>query len=111
MLPKKLLKNGAAQLDAWERRFKIGTHIGSRFLISDRISLSFRQSLFWDVDPKTIDSKKHASYIIERILDLGNDKEIRWMNRQYSPAMIGRVVKKSRVLHAKSKKLWSLIYR
>ncbi|MEK7452101.1 MAG: hypothetical protein AAB664_02085 [Patescibacteria group bacterium] len=71
----------------------------------------FRQSLFWDVDPKSINPKKHAQYIIERILDLGNDREIRWMNRQYSKTMIGKVVKKSRVLHKKSKNLWSLVYR
>ena len=73
--------------------------------------MTFRQALFWEVDPKSIDPKKHATYIIERILDLGNDKEIRWMNREYSPAMIGKVVKKSRVLHAKSKALWKLVYR
>lgn len=73
--------------------------------------MTFRQSLFWDVDPKSIDTKKHASYIIERILDLGNDREVRWLNKNYSPALIGRVVKKSRTLHAKSKKLWLLMYR
>ncbi|MBI4994134.1 hypothetical protein HZC21_00610 [Candidatus Peregrinibacteria bacterium] len=36
--------------------------------------ITFRQSLFWDIDPKTIDLKKHKRYIIERILDFGNDK-------------------------------------
>lgn len=36
--------------------------------------MRFRQSLFWDVDPKTIDPKKHAQYIIERILDFGYDR-------------------------------------
>ena len=35
--------------------------------------MRFRRSLFWDVDPKTIDEKRHATYIIERILDFGND--------------------------------------
>jgi hypothetical protein len=39
--------------------------------------MKFRQTLFWDVNPKNIDTKKHSQYIIERILDLGNDKEVK----------------------------------
>lgn len=35
----------------------------------------FRQALFWDVDPKTIDPEKHAVYIIERVLDFGNKND------------------------------------
>ncbi|HLC69654.1 MAG TPA: hypothetical protein VJH75_01255 [Patescibacteria group bacterium] len=46
--------------------------------------MRFRQTLFWDVDPKTIDEKKHARYIIERVLDFGNDKEVRWVYHNYS---------------------------
>lgn len=71
--------------------------------------ISFRQSLFWDVDPKKIHPKKHAVYIIERILDFGHDDEVRWMWHYYSHSLIRKVVKKSRVLHEKSKALWSLL--
>ena len=45
--------------------------------------IPFRQSLFWDVDPKTIDPEKHAVYIIERMLDFGRDDEVRWMWKYY----------------------------
>ena len=72
--------------------------------------MRFRQTLFWDVDPKTIDSKKNAEYIIERILDFGTDAEIKWMRRHYNYSLIAKVVRHSRVLHNKSKALWSLIY-
>lgn len=72
--------------------------------------IPFRQTLFWDVDPKTIDPKKNARYVIERILDFGNDEEVRWMAQYYSRRMIRSVVEKSRVLHDKSKSLWALIY-
>ncbi len=72
--------------------------------------ISFRQSLFWDVNPATIDPKKHAVYIIERILDFGNEKEVRWMMHHYPKKLIAKVVKTSRVLHNKSLSLWSLIY-
>ncbi len=61
--------------------------------------MRFRRSLFWDVDPKTIDEKRHATYIIERILDFGNDDEVRWMWQTYSRRKIRSVAEKSRVLH------------
>ena len=71
-----------------------------------------RQTLFWDVDPKTIHPQKHARYIIERILDFGNDKEVRWMAHHYPPERIKRVLNEPRSpIHDKSKALWSLIFR
>lgn len=68
-----------------------------------------RQTLFWDVDPKTIKPKKHARYIIERILDFGNDDEVRWMCHYYPRELIKDVVQKSRCLHAQTRSLWTLL--
>ena len=69
--------------------------------------MKFRPSLFWDVDPKTINPKKHAKYIIERVLDFGDDKEVTWMWKNYSSRLIKSVVDKSRVLMPKTKNLWT----
>lgn len=68
-----------------------------------------RPTLFWDVDPKTIDPKKHATYIIERIMDFGNDAEVRWMWHFYPKQKLRTVVNNSRIIHPKSKVLWSLL--
>jgi len=65
--------------------------------------MKFRQVLFWDVDPRNIDVKKHAKYIIERILDFGRDKEVRWMYNFYDRALLKSVVAKSRALTPKTK--------
>lgn len=74
--------------------------------------IPFRQSLFWDVDPKTIDPKKNARYVIERILDLGNSEEIRWMWHYYPRNTIRKILLLPRVqLHEKSKALWSLMLK
>ena len=70
--------------------------------------MKFRPSLFWDVDPKTINPKKHAKYIIERVLDFGDDKEVTWMWKNYSSRLIKSVVDKSRVLMPKTKNLWTI---
>jgi hypothetical protein len=80
---------------------------------SKKITLPrFRRSLFWDVDPKDIDPKKHARYIIERILEYGDDREVRWLAHHYSSAMIADAMRKSRgVLSPKSKTLWQSVFR
>ena len=71
-----------------------------------------RRSLFWDVDSQTVDPKKHARYIIARILEFGRDEELRWLLRYYPSSLIKDVVRRSRgVLHEKTKALWSLVYR
>lgn len=71
--------------------------------------MKFRQALFWDVNPKNIDEKKNAQYIIERILDFGNDKEVRWMWKTYSKRTLKRIVEKSRCLMPETKKLWTML--
>lgn len=72
-------------------------------------NIRFRQSLFWDVDPKTIDPKKHARYIIERVLDFGTPEEIRWLWNYYNHRFIYGVIRSSKVLHTKSRIFWELI--
>lgn len=71
--------------------------------------MKFRPSLFWDVDPKTIDSHKHARYIIERILDFGTDAEVRWVWKYYDKKTLRDVVKKSRVLHPQTRIFWQAL--
>ncbi|OGZ94042.1 MAG: hypothetical protein A3H69_01710 [Candidatus Sungbacteria bacterium RIFCSPLOWO2_02_FULL_47_9] len=74
--------------------------------------IRFRQSLFWDVDPKTIDPKKHARYIIERVLDFGTGEEIRWLFAHYSRGRIKKIMNLPRSpVHEKSKSLWSLLQK
>lgn len=71
--------------------------------------IKFRQSLFWDVDPKTIDPKKNAPYVIERILDFGKDNEVKWLWNKYQRRTIHNVVKKRRGLNKRTRALWMLL--
>ena len=68
--------------------------------------IPFRQSLFWDVDPKTIDPKKNAPYIIERMLELGTDDEVRWMWSYYPHELVRNVLEHRRGIRPKVKPLW-----
>lgn len=71
--------------------------------------MRFRQSLFWDVDPKTIDPKKHAQYVIERIADFGYDREARWVLDFYGKTAVRNVIAKSRSIRPRTKALWLLM--
>lgn len=72
-------------------------------------TIQFRPALFWDTDPKKLDTKKNAKYIIERIMDFGNEDEARWMRRHYPKSLLAEVVKNSRVLGSSSRTLWTLL--
>jgi len=43
----------------------------------------FRETLFWDVNPKKLDIEKSADFIIGRVLDFGNLKEWRLVEQLY----------------------------
>jgi len=74
--------------------------------------MKFRQTLFWDTNPKKIDTKKNARYIIERILEFGETNEVGWVLKYYPKSTIKKVMRLPRVqLSAKSKALWSLILK
>ncbi|HEY4495269.1 MAG TPA: hypothetical protein VJC01_02350 [Candidatus Paceibacterota bacterium] len=73
--------------------------------------MRFRPELFWDTNPRNIDVKKHAQYIIERVADLGRDKEARWVLDFYDKRLLKRVVTKSRCLRPRTKALWTLILK
>lgn len=73
------------------------------------MSMKFRQSLFWDTNPDTIDLNKNAQYVIERIVDFGRDDEVHWLWNFYDKSMLKRVVSNSRSLRPQSKALWTLL--
>ena len=73
--------------------------------------MKFRPSLFWDTNPDKIDVQKNAPYIIERILELGRDEEVRWMWSFYNKDLIEKVINKSRSLRLDTKHLWTLILK
>jgi hypothetical protein len=73
--------------------------------------MKFRQSLFWDTNPDKIDVKKNAQYIIERVADFGNDKEVRWALDFYGKKFLRKIIAKSRCLRPRTKTLWTLILK
>jgi len=71
--------------------------------------IKIRPSLFWDADPKSIDVKKNARYVIERILEYGNENDVRWMFKNFELLQIKDILSESRNISRKSANFWSLI--
>lgn len=66
--------------------------------------------LFWDVDLSELDLDRHNSFIIERVLNMGDQKALAWLRRTFSDEIISRVIKNSRRLTRKTALCWKNIY-
>jgi hypothetical protein len=63
---------------------------------------------FWDVDPASLDIRRHKTFIIERLLEFGDERSVRWLFSTYSKDEILLVLRASRSLSAKSRYFWRL---
>lgn len=63
-----------------------------------------KKSLFWDVE--NVDSRKNGRFIIERILNYGDEVDFRWARKSYGDTMMKKTLLKSRGLDSKSMSFW-----
>ena len=69
----------------------------------------FLKKYFWDVDFSRLDHKKHSEYVIERLLELGDIKAVKWVFRNFATLAIKNVLLRSSNLSEKSAIYWSNI--
>ncbi len=65
-------------------------------------------SLFWDTNRRQIHLRRHARYVIERVLELGRLDAVSWLQRVYPVQTIIDVLTVSKVITAKSGNFWKL---
>jgi hypothetical protein len=70
----------------------------------------FARRYFWDADAKKLDADKHATYIIERLLEWGNPQTARWLLSRYSRRKIISVLEKTRALSRMSANFWMVYF-
>jgi len=63
-----------------------------------------KTSLFWDV--KDLDPRKHARFVIERILAFGDEDDFSWAVDFYGKEKIKECFLKNKVLDKKSTSFW-----
>ena len=70
----------------------------------------FLKKYFWDVDFSKLDKEIYGSFIIDRILEEGDEKAVRWMRDNFDIAQIKNVLFNSKNLSPKSANYWQLIF-
>jgi len=64
--------------------------------------------LFWDVDFQTVGTQKHSSFIIARIMELGDEPEVRYMLTTFTRDKIIKAFRGNRSLSQRSRNFWRL---
>jgi hypothetical protein len=67
--------------------------------------------LFWDTDTSRLDLQQNKEYIIERVLELGDENAVSWLVSCYPRSEIKKVLRSSRRISRKSANYWSLVLR
>jgi len=63
---------------------------------------------FWDAAFESIDRNRNKSYIISRILELGDEAAVQWLEASYPHDELIRALMTSRLLSPKSRAYWKL---
>lgn len=64
---------------------------------------------FWDVDFSNLDKNKDRDFIVERLLEMGDEKSTNWLFSVYDKKAIREILKKSKKITPKSANYWALI--
>jgi len=64
---------------------------------------------FWDIDFNNLEVEKSSVFVIERILEYGDEKAVRWMLKNFDSSQIKKVLSKRRGFSDRSANYWSLI--
>jgi hypothetical protein len=75
--------------------------------MSEECLPEFLRPLFWDVNFDQLRVPGHERYIIERILELGDVVEVRWMLQNFPRDQIIQALRRSRGLSRKSAVFWA----
>ncbi len=66
--------------------------------------------IFWDSDVSAIDIDRYKSYIIERILELGDVQEVKWLLDHFSKETIKEALYSCRDISERSSHFWKLLF-
>ncbi|MFH1654846.1 MAG: hypothetical protein ABIE74_12450 [Pseudomonadota bacterium] len=66
---------------------------------------------FWDCEFKDLQFEKYKFFIIERILNFGDVKAVRWLLENTGVRSIKIVVRRSREIDERTKNFWYTIWK
>lgn len=69
----------------------------------------FLRPLFWEVDFDRLRVRGYERYIIERVLEYGDDQAVNWLQCTFSLTTVADVVRHSRKISRNTATLWALV--
>lgn len=69
----------------------------------------FLEPYFWETDFASLRLPERQTYVIERVLEYGDDRAIRWLKATFTPETIADVVRHSRRISENTANLWALM--
>lgn len=70
---------------------------------------TFLKKYFWEIDFDKLDTKERSTYVIERILEYGNEEAVRWLFKNYPQKLIKSVVCQTPTLSLAGASFWALV--
>jgi len=69
----------------------------------------FLHRYFWDIEAGKLNPQKRPQYVIQRLLEMGNEKAVRWVRKNFSEKQIKETLCQSRQISLKTGNFWSLL--
>ncbi len=69
----------------------------------------FLAPYFWETDFAALRLPDHQTFIIERVLEYGDDQAIHWLKGTFTPQAIAAVVRHSRRISRNTANFWALV--
>lgn len=70
-----------------------------------------QSTVFWDIKPGELDFKKQSNFVIPRVLEHGQLKDIKWLLKKYKAEKIKKVLCQSRNLSEKTANFWAVYFK
>jgi hypothetical protein len=71
----------------------------------------FVTQYLWDADLNQLDLEANKQFVIERILEYGDEPAVNWMQTHYKQDEITQVLKTSKRISAKTGHFYALLYQ
>ena len=68
------------------------------------------KNIFWDVNFKKLDYQKNADFIIERVLNYGDEEDFQKIKKIYGISKIKEIARKTNYISKKNINFWSIIF-
>lgn len=72
--------------------------------------ISLNKTLFWDVNFKNLDKEKNAFFIIERVLNYGDENDYKELRKIYKLLKIKKIAKEINYINKKNINFWSIVF-